>query len=339
MPNASRLALLATALLLGVPASHARAQFGSTVVRTEAVFVDPVLVAPTTYVSPTTYLSPTTYTATSTLIPTAYSSVVPTAYVPTYVESRPARLRRYSRNRPVYTSTRYYDYGLIPTAYYAPTTYVSTASAVAIPTVASYGSICDEPARVSTGRPETEPATPTGKREVNAPEASTRTIPPRVVSVPKNGDPAPADDEANSPPAGDPVPPARAADPGLAPLPADDPPIPGPNDPDAVKNPRIVQRPAFAGSAVLRGEVMRLNVPREGVRVEVISRTRPADFQGLTGVTDADGHFAIRVPAAGTWTVRVSREGGKFLEETFTLDQNGRFNDDKGNFVGLTLNL
>ena len=286
----------------------------------ETVFVDPaVMTTSTTYLAPTTLLTPASYEYAS---PTAY-------YAPVgYYRTRYVLPRRY-RYRPVVTATSYYDYGVTPTTYFAPTVSYAPLSAT------SYGSICDEPARVTTGKVESEPASPTtpGRREVAGPSAAAeRRVPPRMLSSDPKDDPA-AKDKAEatdpaSPPASDP-PPADAALPQID----REVKIPGPNDP----NPRFNQAPAFGDSAVLRGEVLSLgqNEPVSGIKVEILSQTNPAAFKDLTGTTDADGRFAIRVPTSGKWTAhpqarRQVPPGGFHPRRECFSDANGEFN-------GLTL--
>ena len=333
MPHAPKFLLLAGACFAILPAGAARAQFGSMAMgRAETVYVDQTFMSPTAYVYPTTYVTPTAYS----LSPTAYYDSAPVSYLaPAYAETRYYTPRRYRyRYRPVLTTTRYYEDSYSPTVYYAP-----TAATIAYPTVAAVGSVCDQPATVTNGRTETDPApAPTSKRETTAAPAAPRTA-PRITSVPKETEP-PLQDKAqektvdpdpNTPPSPDPVLPLKPAE---EPLPEK---IPLPGQEDGAKAPRVVQRPAISNSAVLRGEVVS-GTTRElqpGVTVQVVNRTAPAKFLTLSCLTDADGHFAIRVPD-GEWSVRVAQAGGTFRSKDFTVNA-GKLSANKADFDGLIL--
>ncbi len=329
MLHTPRIALLAAACLATALAAPARAQFGS-LARTEAVLVDSTLLAPTTYGSAMTYA--TSYR----LAPTAYYGEIPSSYVvPTYAESRLFTPRRY-RYRPLWTSTRFYEDAFTPSVYYAP-----TSTAVVYLTNATSSTLCDEPARVTTGRTVTAPAPATTLRsEASAPIAPEPGLAPRRLSVPRDAEPAPgrvadraADPVPASPPQGDPAPADRPVEENGLPA---DPAIPMPRDVGAAAGPRTVQRFVFPESAVLRGVVAKAGERQPGVKVQVVSRAEPGKYLDLAGVTDADGHFAIRVPTAGDWTLQVARPGGRLFTQEFSLAA-GRFRDGKGEFPSVTI--
>ena len=363
MSPLTRLAVAACTFLSAASIAGADAVIVDSVLTTPTVYL-----APTTYGVPTSYVpSPvyaTSYATVYNLSPTAYYDLSPTSYlVPTYSETSYFVPSRY-RFRPRYRATRYLDYAVAPTTYYAatPTTYYAPTTTFA-PTawdtsvVATSATVCGEPARVSTGLPTAglapSPAVSTAPPPTlrRSPAIPDRRSDPVVVSVPRDGAEPPLQDRpapgartdqpaAASPPEPDspaatPAP-APAVTPAPAPASGDLPRIPAgdlgdPERPSPAGNPRIVQRPAFPASGILRGEVLSglSRLPEEGVKVVVSSRTDPDKFKDRSGVTDAEGHFAIRVPV-GDWTVKVATAVDKFAPVQNIIVSGGHITAENG---------
>jgi hypothetical protein len=322
-----------------VPSPGARAYNGHG--RAETVYVAPaetVLSVPTTSVSstsyalPTAYLSPTIYT--SSYVPTTYY-LSPTAYViPSYRTTGVLRPRRVVE-RPVYTTTRYYD--VTPAAYYY------TPTVVDYPVATSYESPCET--TVSAPTVTSPPAVSSSVRQApraSAPaSAAPRRSPPPVVSEPKEepplqGEPKTTDNGAMPPPA-EPAPPKPEDTLTPPPVPAD---VSIPELPAAeTETPPAPQareslKPVGPTGGILEGKVVSGTSGRaeKGVRVIVSHRRLPLAFVDRVAMTDALGRYAIDVPP-GDWAVKVVRPNGKTYSVKNITVSGGQVTTDDGQAV------
>jgi len=357
MRTLPRWAALACLAAWAVATPEARAFHGHG--RAETVYVAPtetVLAEPTTYVSatsyavPTAYVSPTVYTGSS-YVPTTYY-LSPTAYVvPSYRATSYLAPRRYVQ-RPIITTSRYYDYGLSPTTYYyTPTAYYSP-TALDLPVASSLSSPCETTTGGSTSISSGVTQAPKAPAAPAAPAASEpRTAPRPIVSTPKAEEPrlqtetrAVPEEKDMAPPA-EPAPPKPEDSPTPPPVPANVPDVPFPEVPapegDAGASPRETMKPAAPSGGILEGRVVSgtTGQAEKGVKVVVTHRRAPTAFVDREVTTDALGRYAIDVPP-GDWAVRVVRPNGKSYSVKNITVSGGRVSADDGQAVSsLVINL
>lgn len=187
--------------------------------------------------------------------------------------------------------------------------------------------------------PPAAPA-PDKSNEATAPTGGTPLSPnvpnPSPLLTPAPAPVLPANPAEASPPAGASGSPVKL-NPPRAPV-DESPALPLPEDPAATK--RESQKPVFDATRapyrrsgrslnVLEGKVLSIDTgrPEEGVRLTLSSKNLTvADKEA---VTDAFGHYAVRLPD-GDWTVKVTSASGKLFPVSTLVVSGGQIQDDLG---------
>jgi hypothetical protein len=256
--------------------------------------------------------------------------------------------------RPIYTETSYY----LPTTSVLPTTFYPTSAiyptVLDYPMVASSATICCNESVPARSAIATEPLPETSSRLPAIRSPAPRQAPaPVIESQPAAAAEENANDRTASgelPP--NPTPPTAPAAPAertTAP-PATKPPGPAPADSDSILVPPVptpgapeeaVKRdslkpvglsPILSPRNVLEGRVVSSESGRAEGNVRVTASSRSQAFVDRYDLTDASGHYAIRVPD-GDWTVKVTMPSGRTYDVYQLTVSGAQVTDDRGEAV------
>ena len=321
-----------------IETTYRRGLFGRRwVVERPVVASYPTAYVPTTYVSgylPTTYVSsylPTTYV--SSYLPTTYvSSYLPTTYVAPSYYSTAYRVRRYRPTTYTYYPTVYETAYTTPADICCDTVAVDTSVRSAPPSSGAVSALSRPPREVESSSADDNafdsvvplPAETAKERSTArgnaATNAQTKDNTNRADSPPKPPAAGAVDDagtagaQKNAPAKTGGAPAAKKAAPPAAPADDSNPNdlAPAPGDDGVLRRDSL--RPTYSRMRsadrrnILFGTVETEDGrPQTEVPVTVVNRTSTSNRH--TGVTDAFGTFAIRVPD-GQWTVRVTMPSG-----------------------------
>ena len=289
---------------------------------------------------PTTYVYPSTR-----VYETVYSSPVATAYLDTMVETASSEC---CASETVYESAAQEAPCDVPAAETVVTRPSRTETVRTVPRGTP-------PKTVESGATAPEPVSsvvPTPKKVIPnpAPAPAPAETKPKAVDLDKAADPNTASPPASpapelDSPSGTPL--DVPAEPKVPVAPVEEPPVQiPPKESNGTVYQRDARRPVLTAANaapytrslrdgtlhVLEGVVVssQTNEPESGVRVTVANRRQT--FADRVVVTDASGHYKVRLPD-GDWTVSVTTKSGKVYPVSELIVDKGQITDDVGESV------